>query len=426
MLLEASYGDNVNMRSYIRNRLIILSVCFCMLVVTYFMVNQREQEVEKSLQETGNIKETQVDRPFQPFQNPFGENGKRQALSNDRIEQERKKIILTYGEVLGHQYWWDTPHDFDFYEKDGTPCEYRHCKLVYDEFNYIRIADAVLFHGQDMPSHKQLKSLDKIPLMQLWIWMTSESPAGFSNLKSLDSYRHVFNWTATYRLDSDIWTPHFIVQPLPHPNPPIDYSHGKTKMMIIIMSNNCKSYRTKFIKKLQKYISIDVYGKCKTEFDPNLPECSFDGDDCKVLQSKYKFTLSLESAYCTDYVTEKFYYNGLMIGNIPVTMNRGKMSDPKVAPPNSFVNILDFENVETLANHLKKIASSDKLYNQFHAWRQNFKLGTKNRMCSICEALWKRDLKGLKGEKKIDFDKEWSYEKDCVSYEHHMFNKYLE
>ena len=115
-----------------------------------------------------------------------------------------------------------------------------------------------------------------------------------------------------------------------------------------------------------------------------------------------------------------------MIGNIPVTMNRGKMSDPKIAPPKSFVNILDFENVETLAKHLKKIASSDELYNQFHAWRQNFKLGTKNRMCSTCEALWKRELHPEQRQHKAsDISAFWNYDKNCISYENEMFQKYL-
>lgn len=260
--------------------------------------------------------------------------------------------------------------------------------------------------------------------MQLWVWKTSEGPAGFSNLKSLESYRHVFNWTATYRLDSDMWTPYFIVQPLPNPNPTMNYANGKTRMMIAIISNDCKSYRTRFIKKLQQYIPIDVYGKCKEEFDPNLPECSFGSADCKALQLQYKFTLSLESTYCADYITEKFYHNGLMIGNIPVVMNRAKMSNVKVAPPDSFVNILDFQDVESLADHLKKIASSDKFYNRFHAWRQNYKLGTKNRMCTTCEALWKRDLyPGQNQHKASDVSAFWDYKKNCISYEDEMFQK---
>ena len=382
--------------------------------------------MEETLQNTKDTNE----EPFQLFPNPFGGQRKIKAAPNRFIEKERKKIILTYGEVLGHQYWWDTPFDFDFYERDGTPCEYRHCKLVYDAHNYVRIADAVLFHGQDLPSTKELKGLKDIPVRQIWIWMTSESPAGFSNLNSLASYRHVFNWTGTYRLDSDIWTPYFVVKPLPSQNrkelSPVNYARGKKKMVIAIISNNCQSYRTKFIKKLREYIQVDVYGKCKEEFDPNLPECAFGSDECKALQSQYKFSLSLESAHCKDYITEKFYYNGLIVGNVPVVMNRADMSNPKVAPPDSFINILDFMDAESLANYLKMVASSDDFYNKFHAWRQNYKVGTKNRMCTTCEALWKRDLQPeVTKHKAFDVREFWNYKKNCISYENEMFQNYL-
>ena len=350
------------------------------------------------------------------------------AVVRKIIRKRKKKMILSFTKVYGEKTWWDVPVDNVFSERDGKPCRFDHCKLTYNK-QQVKSSDAVLCHANDLPKKEVLKAA-RASSKQIWVWMTSQSPASFRN-HSLEPYKDLFNWTGSYRRGhADLWTPYFFIKPLElsekRPNPLKNYARGKDKMVLALMSSNCDSYRIKFVRALKKFINVDVYGKCKEKVNPQLAgDCKL-GTKCDQLKKRYKFTLSLESAYCTDYVTEKFYYNGLMIGNIPVTMNRGKMSDPKVAPPNSFVNILDFENVETLANHLKKIASSDKLYNQFHAWRQNFKLGTKNRMCSICEALWKRDLKGLKGEKKIDFDKEWSYEKDCVSYEHHMFNKYLE
>ena len=422
------------MREYEKKRFYYIGACALMLTLTYYILhrgNVPPAVPEYTPGQSVSWKDSGKEH-VQYMKHPALEKffRKQQPVFND-YTNERKKIILTFGEVMGHTYWWDVPHDFDFTEHDGTPCKYRHCKLVYDAYNYIPIADAVLFHGQDVPPVTELKAFEKIPLTQLWVWMPSESPAYYNRKKmSLKPYHSVFNWTGSYRRDSDIWTPHFIVKPRTKDDPQIgkvDYAKGKDKMIIAIISNNCKSYRTQFIRKLKQYIPVDVYGKCKSEFDPSLPDCEFGSEECKELQSRYKFTLSLENAYCKDYVTEKFYLNGLSRGNVPIVLNRASMSDPEVAPPGSYIDILDFENLEVLADYLKKLAQNDEAYNKFHEWRQNYKLGSKNRMCTTCEALWKREEQPLKKATltKVDVEKFWSYEENCGSYDNELFQKYL-
>ncbi|XP_066914333.1 3-galactosyl-N-acetylglucosaminide 4-alpha-L-fucosyltransferase FUT3-like [Clytia hemisphaerica] len=421
------------MRGNEKKRFFYIGGCALMLILTYFFIHRSvpPEVPEYTPGETVSWKESGKEH-VQYMKHPvLAKVFRNQKSGLIDYKNERKKIILTFGEVMGDMYWWDVPHDFDFTEYDGTPCKYRHCQLVYDAYSYIPIADAVLFHGQDLPPVKELKSFNKIPLTQQWVWMPSESPFYYKKkMISLKPYHSVFNWTGSYRRDSDIWTPHFVVRPRAKDDPSIgkvDYAKDKDKMIIAIISNDCKSYRTQFIKKLKQYIPIDVYGQCKKEFDPSLPDCRFGYEDCKELQSRYKFTLSLENAYCKDYVTEKFYMNGLSRGNVPIVLNRATMSDPEVAPPGSYINILDFENLEVLADYLKKLAQNDKEYNKFHEWRQNYKLRSKNRMCTTCEALWKREEEPLRKAilAKVDVEKFWNYEDNCISYEEELFQKYL-
>ena len=335
-------------------------------------------------------------------------------------------MILSFTTVFGEKEWWDVPRENHFSEQD-KPCQFNHCKLTYDK-KLVGVSDAVLCHANELPTIQELRAA-RSSSNQLWVWMTSESPNSFQN-RSFESYKNFFNWTGTYSRKADLLTPYFVIKPFTaseqKPDPLKIYAQGKDKMILVLMSSNCNSYRIKFIRALKKFVNVDLYGKCKDLVNPQLSDdCKLGTKDCDELKRRYKFTLSLESAYCKDYITEKFYYNGLIVGNVPVVMNRANMSNPKVAPPGSFINILDFKDVESLANHLKMLASNNDEYNKLHAWRQNYKVGTKNRMCTTCEALWKRDLLNLKDVKEIDIEKEWNYQRNCMSYENQIFTKYL-
>ena len=126
-----------------------------------------------------------------------------------------------------------------------------------------------------------------------------------------------FNWTMTYRWDSDLVSPYGYIKPtgnvLLHPNdeqmesyltsrPLVNYAEGKTKIAAWFVSNCAsQSKRMEMVRELQKYIDVDVYGDCGTMKCPRKRE-----EDCRQMAAKtYKFYLSLENSLCLDYVTEK-------------------------------------------------------------------------------------------------------------------------
>jgi hypothetical protein len=88
----------------------------------------------------------------------------------------------------------------------------------------------------------------------------------------------------------------------------VNYAQGKTKMAAWMVSN-CKtvqSSRNNLVMELQKYIKIDVYGKCgklkcrkKLGYDDSSEECR------DMVAKTYKFYFALENSLCRDYVTEK-------------------------------------------------------------------------------------------------------------------------
>ena len=77
----------------------------------------------------------------------------------------------------------------------------------------------------------------------------------------------------------------------------------------------------KYIKELQKYIKIDVFGKCGTKC-PERFENKTEGACKEILAKDYKFYFSFENSLCTDYITEKFH-DTLMLNIIPVVMGQG-------------------------------------------------------------------------------------------------------
>lgn len=123
----------------------------------------------------------------------------------------------------------------------------------------------------------------------------------------------LINWTATYRYDSDIVTPYerwayynslvTQVQQLDR-----NYAEHKTKQVAWFVSNcNTNNKRLQYAKELAKYIPVDIYGKCGTLKCPRSRS-----DECfQMLNDDYKFYLAFENSNCVDYITEKFFVNGL-------------------------------------------------------------------------------------------------------------------
>ena len=118
------------------------------------------------------------------------------------------------------------------------------------------------------------------------------------------------NWTATYRIDSDIVAPYGkwvyydnAVKSRPNKR---DYATGKSKLIAWFVSH-CKTsnQRMKYAKMLDEYVNIDIFGDCGTLKCHGKPQCQ------QMLQKHYKFYLAFENSNCHQYVTEKLFDTAL-------------------------------------------------------------------------------------------------------------------
>ena len=182
---------------------------------------------------------------------------------------------------------------------------------------------------------------------------------------SYQSYNGIFNWSATYSKNSEVFIPYFYT-PLLTPeelkrkgNKEMNFAAGKDKMVFVAMSN-CLSPRLELIKRLGKYVQVDLYGPCK--FNPKLESCPRFSDKCRTLRSRYKFYFAVENCVCEDYITEK-YWDTLRNGLVPVVFGGANYS--RYALPGTFINARDFNSLKELADYLHYLNSNDTAYNEF-------------------------------------------------------------
>ena len=185
-------------------------------------------------------------------------------------------------------------------------CAVQDCILTH-QYDQMAKADVVVFTSSNLaePSTTTRARTD-----QIWMSFMLEAPPNSPIFSPRN--RHI-NWTATYRTDSTIVAPYerFVqfanITKLPE-KPPRNYALGKKKKAAWFVSNCVAGNgRSQYVKELQKYIEVDIYGGC------GRLQCQrADAASCfQMLNKDYKFYMSFENSNCKDYITEKLYWNAL-------------------------------------------------------------------------------------------------------------------
>lgn len=198
----------------------------------------------------------------------------------------------------------------------------------------------------------------------------------------------LFNWTMTYRLNSDVVQPYGWTQPNKNfsNETPHQFRSNKTKLVAWFVSNcHTKSRREDYVSALEKYLKVDVYGDC----GPMYCARGYPNGCYQMLQQDYKFYLSFENSYCDDYVTEKLFAI-LNLDVIPIVFGGANYS--AVAPPFSFIDVRNFSSAKKLAEYVKLLDGNPDLYHRYFWWKPHYRI--KNRvqdlklsMCGLCARL---------------------------------------
>ena len=329
----------------------------------------------------------------------------------------RSKLILIYTPLFGKLPWPGLSEaDYNFTNWNHKACHATNCKLTYNK-TLIPSADVVLFHGRDMPSVKEMKRISiRRPAIQRWVYFIHESPIYTPYDPGI--YNGFFNWTMTYRRDSDIFLPYRHYAPLSATDKKPErknHASGKDKL-VAWMVGHCGIIRDQYAQILSQYLKLDVYGKCSHNFD-QFKDCSQGSPDCSARLKRYKFYLSFENSYCVDYITEKYWYTPFHHDMVPVVFG-GSDYGPEVAIPGSYINVLDFPTIESLANYLLYLHENDTAYNEYFSWKGQYKpVEPKSWTCQMCSMLNKK-----LGHKTWDLRKFWGINETCRHYEDKINN----
>ena len=128
---------------------------------------------------------------------------------------------------------------------------------------------------------------------------------------------------------------------------------------------------------------VDVFGKCSKNQCPETKKLN-----CRAyLGQNYKFYLSFENSLCVDYVTEKFF-SAYQSNMVPVTF--GWVDYSLYGPPGSYINALDYDSVEDLANYLLYLDKNDDEYLKYFEWKGKYEvksLHIDDQNCLVCKGM---------------------------------------
>lgn len=351
-------------------------------------------------------------------------------ITGERIEQkvvtvtQQTKLILAYTNIYGREFdvarYGRTTSEINKHPDPLATCEYS-CQWTTQKSEYNQ-SHAVLFHLYNNIGNKDfvLKDLPRRDnLDQKWVLMARE-PQAFYYPEQLKQLKDLFNLTVTFQRDSDVVIPyggywkHSPGSLAYRAKMKLDYLTGKNKKVAWVVSN-CKtsSKREDYVEELQKYIAVDIYGKCGNLSTHTKSANGFRDEIAK----QYKFYIAFENSDCDDYISEKFW-NSLHIGIIPIV--RGQRAKFKqLTPPNSFIHTDSFITPKNLAKYLNEISSDATLFHKHHEWRRlydaNYKFFTVNHqwMCDLCRKVHEPE------RKTVDIYQHYSEDTRCFTYLDH-------
>ena len=202
---------------------------------------------------------------------------------------------------------------------------------------------------------------------------------------SRHSWLDMFNYTSTYRFDSDFPTPYGIIgkrsKPIEVKKDYRSIMRKKTKLLSWVVSNcYADSLRLPFANELMKYIPMDIYGKCGKYSCPRK-----DNIKCrKLFTESYKFFFVAENSFCEQYATEKlFTYFPLDV--VPIV--RGGANYSHILPAGTYINTGDFPSVKELADYLLYLDKHPDEYMEYLQKKEQYYVYGSDVWCDICKNL---------------------------------------
>lgn len=269
------------------------------------------------------------------------------------------------------------------------------CRLLTDRAAYSE-AQAVLFHHRDLvkgaldwppPWGARGRAAEELELRALgyqepaalvtsgsrppgqrWVWMNFESPSHSPGLRSLAG--NLFNWTLSYRADSDVFVPYGYLYPRSHPGdqppglaPPLARKRGLVAWVVSHWDE--RQARVRYYHQLSQHVPVDVFG----QGGPGRP---VPNSGLLHTVARYKFYLAFENSQHLDYITEKLWRNAFLAGAVPVVLGPDRSNYERFVPRGAFIHVDDFPSASALATYLLFLDRNPTVYRRYFHWRRRY------------------------------------------------------
>ncbi|XP_055471376.1 alpha-(1,3)-fucosyltransferase 4 [Psammomys obesus] len=306
---------------------------------------------------------------------------------------------------VGVLLWWEPFEGRRVHPRPPPDCNLRFnisgCRLLTDRAAYGE-AQAVLFHHRDlvkgppdwpppwgaqgrtdealelrvfddqegavMLAREALETAGSRPPGQRWVWMNFESPSHTPGLRGLA--RDLFNWTLSYRTDSDVFVPYGFLYPRSHPadqppglGPPLARKRGLVAW--VVSHWNERMARVRYYHQLSQHVSVDVFGRA----GPGQP---LPASGLLHTVARYKFYLAFENSQHVDYITEKLWRNAFLAGAVPVVLGPDRANYERFVPRGAFIHVDDFPSAASLAAYLHFLDRNVAVYRRYFHWRRSY------------------------------------------------------
>ena len=220
------------------------------------------------------------------------------------------------------------------------------------------------------------------------------------------AWKDVFNWTMSYRHDSDFSNYYGVLRKRRNPvaRNYTDILSKKTKMGAWIVSNQDSSNnRTDYVHALQSHnVSIDIYGGWGLIRCPRGQEAKCND----IFSTNYKFYFAFENSFCDDYISEKFFKNFNLNLILVARGTKDGRGYANVAPPETYINTADFKSPKELAERLHYLDTHNEEYiamlkakDEYFSVYEDYMLPNNYlehryeavTFCQVCQRLWNID-----------------------------------
>ena len=282
-----------------------------------------------------------------------------------------------------------------------SSCAFKNCKFKYlISRSHIKPkkhfdADAVIIQGRAIqalspPSRRDHNQVFILAVRDSYPALRTGTIGKIGHL-----WAKAFNWTMTFRLDSDIVYKYAnIIEREGNNRRNLSDQHyneifDRKKKNALWIVSHCKtlSHREDYVKVLRNTLPVDIFGGCGKSICKKGTFCFGE------MEKTYKFYLAFENTMYTDYVTEKVFnwYNR----NIIIVV-RGGAKYSRIIPKGTVIDASEFKSATSLGKYLQKVATDKELYLSYLRKKDKY-LNTgkmtevQNAYCNLCERLNKLD-----------------------------------